>query len=121
MNAYDLLGFGEAMLRLSPTGSRVIEQSHQLDMYPAGSELNVCAAASRLGLRTGFISRLGNSPMGRFVANKAREQGVDTSLVQFGPERQGVYFFENANPPRPGMAYYDRADTGLAKDRKSVV
>ncbi len=115
MATIDLMGFGEAMLRLSPAGARVIEQSQQLEMYPAGSELNVCAAAARLGLRTSYVSRLGDSPMGRFVANKAREQGVDTSHVQFGPERQGVYFFENANPPRPGMAYYDRENTGMAK------
>ncbi len=115
MQVTDLMGFGEAMLRLSPAGSYSIEQAQQLHMYPAGSELNVCAAAARLGLRTSFISRLGDSPMGRFVANKAREQGVDTSHIQFGPERQGIYFFENANPPRPGMAYYDRQDTGMAQ------
>jgi len=114
MQPYDLLGFGETMLRLSPPGAQTIEQSTSLQMYPAGSEFNVCCGMARLGRTAAYATVAADNPMGRFIANKAREQGVDTGFIEFTEHRQGLYFFENPTLPRPGMAYYDRADTGMA-------
>lgn len=112
----DLTTFGETMVRFTPEGANVIEQSSSLNMYPAGSELNVAVAASRLGLSVSYISRLASNPLGRFINNKCREQGVSTKWMEWTEEeRQGLYFFENGSPPRPGMAYYDRTDSAFSR------
>lgn len=111
---YDLIAFGETLVRLSPPGPEVIEQAMSLRMYPAGSELNVSVAACRLGLKVSYVSRLANNPLGWWITNRCREHGVDVSHVKYADDRQGLYFFENGVPPRPGVAYYDRADSAFA-------
>lgn len=111
---FDLIAFGETLVRLSPPGPEVIEQATSLNMYPAGSELNVSVAAKRLGLKVSYISRLANNPLGWWITNKCREHGVDVSYVKYADDRQGLYFFENGVPPRPGVAYYDRANSAFA-------
>jgi len=112
---FDLITFGETMLRLTPEGSKVIEQVSSLNMYPAGSELNVAVAASRLGISASYVTKLAKNPLGRFINNKCREQGVDTGWVKWSKDRQGLYFFENGSTPRPGVAYYDREDSAFSK------
>ena len=111
---FDLVAFGETLVRLSPPGPEVIEQATALRMYPAGSELNVSVAANRLGLKVSYISRLANNPLGWWITNKCREHGIDVSHVKYTDDRQGLYFFENGVPPRPGVAYYDRANSAFA-------
>lgn len=111
---FDLIGFGEALVRLSPPGPGVVEQTMALEMYLAGSELNVSVAARRLGLKVSYISKLADNPLGRWLTNKCREHGVDVSYVEYADDRQGLYFFENGVAPRPGVAYYDRAHSAFA-------
>lgn len=111
---FDLITFGETMLRLTPEGSKVIEQVSSLNMYPAGSELNVAVSASRLGLSTSYVTKLAENPLGRFINNKCREQGVDTRWIKWSGNRQGLYFFENGSTPRPGIAYYDREGSAFS-------
>ncbi|TCL76268.1 2-dehydro-3-deoxygluconokinase [Hydrogenispora ethanolica] len=110
----DLVCFGETLIRLSPPGAGVIEQGGPLNLFLAGSELNVAVAAQRLGLATSYVSKLAANPLGKLVYNKCREQGVATDWIRWSDEyRQGIYFFENGSPPRPGMAYYDRKDSAF--------
>ena len=112
---FDLVAFGETLVRLSPPGPEVIEQATALAVYPAGSELNVSIAAQRLGLKVSYVSKVANNPLGRYIVNKCREHGVDVSSLEYSDtDRQGLYFFENNAPPRPGIAYYDRADSAFA-------
>src|ERR1039458_9705380 len=80
-SAYDLLSLGECMVRLSPPGHGRIEFSPTLEVHVGGGEYNVAYALSRLGLRTGFISRLVDNPLGKLVLNHARAVGVDVSEV----------------------------------------
>ncbi|NLK08438.1 MAG: sugar kinase [Firmicutes bacterium] len=113
---FDLTAFGETLIRLSPPGPQIIEQASALALYPAGSEFNVSAAASRLGLKVSYISKVAQNPLGQYIINKCREHGVDVSHVKYScQDRQGLYFFENGAPPRPGTAYYDRLDSAFAR------
>lgn len=108
--AFDLVTFGEALIRLSPPSPKRLEQSRQLDLFVAGSELNVATTAQHLGLRTAYITKLPDNPLGRIVRNTCREHGVDTTYLSWSPEgRMGLYYFEYGAAPRPSIAYYDRA------------
>jgi len=55
---HDLVGLGEVMLRLAAPPPLRLDQAVSLDVQIGGSEANVLAAVSRLGLRTGFITAL---------------------------------------------------------------
>src|SRR5262245_66176958 len=97
----DVVTFVEAMIRLSPPGFRRLEQAHSLDGQVGGAELNTGVGLARLGRKTAWVSRLTDNPLGRLIANRAREAGVDTQHVLFTKDdRVGVYFLEFGAAPR---------------------
>lgn len=75
---YDALALGEVMLRLSPEGEERIAQNGRFVKHAGGSELNVMSGIAGLGLRAGLISRLPDSPVGRYVRGRIRA-GCPTS------------------------------------------
>lgn len=113
MQKLDLVAFGETMIRLSPNKPFVLEQGMDLQMNIAGSELSVCCDASRLGMRTTYVTCLADDPLGRYVAAEARRHGVGVDHVVYAPQRQGLMFFEHGISPRPGVVYYDRLDSAI--------
>src|SRR2546421_3989538 len=76
---FDLMSLGECMVRLSPPGHGRIEFANCLEVWVGGGEYNVAYALARLGLRTGFLSRLVDNPVGKIVVNHARSVGMDMS------------------------------------------
>ncbi len=113
---YDIVSFGETMLRLSPPNYRRIEHAFSFEANAGGAEMSVACNVSRLGLRTAWVSRLTDNSIGHFIRNKAREQGVDTSFVQWTKdERVGIYFVEFGANPRPSRVIYDRAHSAMSK------
>ena len=112
---YDVVTFGEAMLRLSPPHFARLEQTHSLDVEIGGSELNVAVGVSRLGMASGWVSKLPNNALGRMVRNRARELGVDVSHVVFSDQgRQGLYFVEYGAAPRASSVLYDRGNSSIS-------
>ena len=77
----DLLSLGECMVRLSPPGHGRIEFANTLEVHIGGGEYNVAYALARLGMRTGFVSRLVDNPLGRLVVNHGRAVGVEMGSV----------------------------------------
>lgn len=109
---FDLVAFGEAMLRLSPPDFKRLEQTPTLDIHIGGAELNVAVGASRLGLKSAWVSKLPDNPLGRMIANKARELGADVSQVLWESQgRAGLYFLEFGATPRASSVIYDRANS----------
>jgi fructokinase len=53
---------------------------------PGGSNMNVAVAAARLGAPTAFVGRISTDPFGDLLMNHMEESGVDTRLVERGPE-----------------------------------
>src|SRR5215207_2862811 len=58
---------------------------------PGGVEGNVAAAAARLGLRVGVITRVGCDTAGAMVIDDFRQRGVDVLRVQVGDEDETAY------------------------------
>jgi 2-dehydro-3-deoxygluconokinase len=110
-----LVTLGEAMIRLTPPAFRRLEQAQSLDVHVGGAELNVAVGAARLGLASRWVSRLPENPLGRMIANRAREHGVDVSRVEWAPDgRAGLYFAELGAAPRPSTVLYDRAGSAMS-------
>jgi 2-dehydro-3-deoxygluconokinase len=119
---YEVVTFGEAMIRLSPPNFRRLEQARSLDVQVGGAELNTAVGLARLGRRTAWVSRLTNNPLGRLVANHAREAGVSTEHVLWiGDDRVGVYFLEFGAAPRASSVLYDRKGAAIANVKPGMV
>jgi 2-dehydro-3-deoxygluconokinase len=120
--SYDVLTFGEAMIRLSPPNFRRLEQTHSLDVQVGGAELNTAVGLARLGRRSAWVSRLTDNPLGRLIANHAREAGVSTEhVVWTNEDRVGLYFLEFGAAPRASSVLYDRRGAAIAGIRPGVV
>lgn len=111
---YDLVTFGETMIRLTTTGGRRLETTGTLEVTIGGAESNVCVALARLGRRVSWLSALPDNPLGTRIFNELRGHGVDTSRVVWRDTyRVGVYFMETGALPRPTRVTYDRADSAV--------
>jgi 2-dehydro-3-deoxygluconokinase len=111
----DLVTFGEAMVRLTPPSCERLEQARSFDAHVGGAELNVAVAAGRLGLSTRWVSRLPENVLGRMIASRAREQGVDLHIDWAADARAGLYFLEPGASPRASSVLYDRAGSAISK------
>lgn len=113
---YDVVTFGEAMVRLAPPHFQRLEQARSLDVEIGGAELNTAAGLARLGRSAAWASRLPDNPLGRLVANRVREAGVSDEFVQFAADgRCGVYFLEFGAAPRASSILYDRKDSSISR------
>lgn len=120
--SYDVVTFGEAMVRLSPPDFRRLEQARSLDVQVGGAELNTAVALARLGRKTAWVSRLTANPLGRLITNHAREAGVSTEHVVFTPDdRVGLYFLEFGAAPRASSVLYDRKGAAIAGVKPGMV
>jgi 2-dehydro-3-deoxygluconokinase len=103
------------MVRLSPPGFRRLEQARSLEVMAGGAELNTAVGLARLGRRTTWVSRLTSNPLGRLLANHAREAGVGTEhIIWTADDRVGVYFLEFGAAPRASSVLYDRKGSAIA-------
>lgn len=118
MPQYDVVTLGETMLRLTPPGLRRLEQATTLEVEASGTESNVAIGLARLGLRTLWLSRLTNNPLGRLVARTIAAQGVDTSRVVWtDADRVGLLFLEEGKAPRGSQVFYDRRHSAISQMR----
>jgi len=118
----EVITFGEAMIRLAPPSFGRLEQARTLDVQIGGAELNTAVGVARLGHRAAWVSRLTDNPLGRMIANRAREAGVATDHVVWAPDdRVGLYFLEFGAAPRASSVLYDRKDSAIARIAPGMV
>jgi len=118
---FDLLALGECMIRLSPPGHQRIELTPFFEAYAGGGEYNVSYALARYGMRTSWISRLVDNPLGHFIRNHARASGMDLSELIWIPydgsgraDRIGLNFTEVGIGVRASVTMYDRGHTAVS-------
>jgi 2-dehydro-3-deoxygluconokinase len=118
---FDLVALGECMIRLSPPGHQRIELTPYFEAYAGGGEYNVAYALARYGLRTAWISRLVDNPLGHLIRNHACTSGMNLSEVIWVPydgsgrsDRIGLNFTEVGIGVRGSVTLYDRGHTAIA-------
>lgn len=113
---YDLVTFGEMLLRLAPPNFQRIEQANHFTIGVTGAEMNACVAATRFGLKTAHVTRLPRNPLGRMIENRIREHGIDTSHIVWSKnDRVGLFFLEAGALPRTHTVLYDRKNSAMSK------
>ncbi len=130
---YDVITFGETMIRFSPVDGQMLEQADSLRADAAGTESNMAAALARMGAAVAWVSVLPDHPSGRWIAARLAMHGVDTSHVSWSgersgtsgpssqPARSGVFFLEQGAPPRGSRVVYDRSGSAVTGMTPEVV
>ncbi|NOU74365.1 carbohydrate kinase [Paenibacillus sp. LMG 31458] len=78
---YDAVALGEYLIDFTPLGLSDAGQP-VFERNPGGAPVNVMAAMAKLGMKTGFIGKVGNDPFGRYLRQALLQQGVsDSGLI----------------------------------------
>jgi len=121
---FDLIGFGEVMLRLSPPNKEKISQSETFEKNAGGSELNVASGAAMLGIRSAVVTKLPKNKMGHFIARRIRYGNVSDDYVVWDysdKKRLGIYYYESGVYPRKSAVVYDRANSSVCSLKLSEI
>jgi 2-dehydro-3-deoxygluconokinase len=77
----DVLTVGEPMALFMADAPGELHTVRRFQRATAGAELNVATGLARLGLRTGYITRLGRDSFGRFITAELEREGIDCRYV----------------------------------------
>jgi len=102
----DIITMGEAMACLVADSPGPLRHVTSFQKHVAGAEFNLAIGAARLGLTTGWISRVGHDEFGAQIRTTLRGEGVDVSSVGFSDRATGLYFKEYAGIAEPRVYYY---------------
>ena len=91
----DVITIGDAMIAMCPETKGPIIFCDTFKRKVGGAEF-VAIRCATLGLRSGWVSRLGNDDFGKYILKTVRGDGVDTSEVQLvDGYPTSVYYISN--------------------------
>jgi 2-dehydro-3-deoxygluconokinase len=114
MSVKRIVTFGEIMLRLKSPGADRLFQSPVLEATFGGGEANVAVSLANYGMDAAFVSVLPNNDISKACISNLRSFGVDTSLIEWGEGRMGIYFLETGANQRGSKVVYDRSGSAIS-------
>jgi 2-dehydro-3-deoxygluconokinase len=81
MKRLDAVTFGEAMAMFIANQPGALHEMEQFTRELAGAETNVAIGLARLGLKSGYASKVGNDSFGRFIVERLKSESVDTDHI----------------------------------------
>ena len=109
-----VLTFGEIMLRLKAVGQERLFQSPMLEATFGGGEANVAVSLANYGMDAAFVTVLPDNAVADACVGELRRFNVDTTRIQRGPGRVGIYYLESGANQLPSKVVYDRAHSAIA-------
>ncbi len=121
---YDIVAMGRASADFVPDRCGRVEEVHNYTKFVGGSPANTAVAAAMQGAKTGFIGKVGDDILGRYVKHFLESKGVDTSHLAVSREsavRTPVSFTERIAPgvnsaPNGAMFRSNVADLFISPD-----
>ncbi len=113
----DVITIGDAMIAMCPKQNGPIMFCNTFERKLGGAELNVAMGCARLGIQSGWISRLGNDDFGKYILKTVRGEGVDVSEVKLVDQYPtSVYFREVLSDGSSRSFYYrEKSPTSTMK------
>lgn len=103
----DAVTLGETMVLFTAESDGRLRYATRFVRSAGGAESNFAISLTRLGLRTGWVSRVGDDEFGAYLLSFLRGEGVDVSRVVLDRERPtGVFFKERAQGGDARVFYY---------------
>lgn len=110
----DVVTLGETMVVMDPDETGSLKYIYRFNKKLAGAESNVAIGLSRLGFKTGWISRLGDDPHGEYIRSFIMGEGVDTSQVKIIPGVVTGVFFKEIRELEETKVYYYRKNSAAS-------
>jgi 2-dehydro-3-deoxygluconokinase len=101
----DIVSLGESMVEFFCEGP--ISQATTFRRSIGGDTMNTIIAASRLGSKCGYITRLAEDQFGEYLLNKWKSESIDVSNVkQVSEGFNGIYFISLLEAGQREFIYY---------------
>ncbi|MEP6503406.1 MAG: sugar kinase [Betaproteobacteria bacterium] len=122
MTELDVVTAGEALVLLAAEAPGALEEVDRFRRFSAGAELNVAIGLARLGLRVGFMSRVGGDAFGRFLLAAMAREGLSRELVAIDPARSTGFMLKSlaSGGADPVIDYYRRGSAAGAMDASDL-
>jgi len=104
----DVITIGDAMIAMCPKQKGPIMFCNTFERKLGGAELNVVIGCARLGIKSGWISRLGNDDFGKHILKTVRGEGVDISEVKLVDEYPTSVYFREVLADGSSRSFYYR-------------
>jgi 5-dehydro-2-deoxygluconokinase len=120
----DFIAIGRACIDLNANEiNRPMEQTMTFTKYVGGSPANICIGMARLGMKSGFIGKVANDQMGRFIVDYLQKNQIDATQVvtDHTGAVTGLAFTEIKSPTDCSILMYrdNAADLLLSPDEVS--
>ncbi|MFL6560656.1 MAG: 5-dehydro-2-deoxygluconokinase [Bacillus sp. (in: firmicutes)] len=105
----DLIALGRLCIDLNANETnRPMEETRTFTKYVGGSPANIAIGSARLGQKTGFIGKVANDQMGRFITDYLEKNEIDTSGVSIDQTGAvtGLAFTEIKSPEDCSILMY---------------
>jgi len=110
-----ILCFGELLLRISPPATKNWLSQHQLQVYLGGAELNVAHALANWQMPVAYCTALPKNFISDDIINQLNNAKIDTSSIQRGGNRIGLYFLQQGSDVKNKLVYFDRRGSAFAE------
>lgn len=108
----DIITLGEGLIELSSDVS--LSKAECLSKYYGGDTLAAAIAASRLGSKVGYITRVGCDHFKEFLMDSWQAEGLDISQVKLTNDFNGLYLLARPKDAPKEFSYY-RKRTAASK------
>ncbi len=94
MTKLDVVTFGESMGMFVATEPGALSQVNEFTKRMAGAETNVAIGLARLGLKVGWVSRLGKDSVATYLTDILAREKVNTDRVTIDPNYLTGFMFK---------------------------
>lgn len=108
----DIVAIGESVIELSSSES--LHHAKCLDKYYAGDVLTSAIAASRMGSKVGYITRVGDDYFKNYLLDSWNNEGLDITQVKLAEEDNGLCLIARPTDGNKEFSYY-RKKTAATK------
>lgn len=116
-----IVTFGEVIMRLSPPGNRTMKQSHEMEFFFGGTELNVASSLATMGCEVKHVSAVSDDFVGESALAFVKSFGIDTRFISKNEHPLGLYFLEVGSSVRASRIAYNRLNGSFANIRPEQV
>jgi 2-dehydro-3-deoxygluconokinase len=113
----DVVTFGEAMAMFIAMEEGELESVSRFAKGLAGAEANVAVGLARLGFKVGWVSKVGNDPLGKYIRMALEREGVDIRQVITDETRPtGLQLKSKVSEGDPQVHYFRKGSAASSMD-----
>lgn len=116
-----ILTFGEIIMRLSPPGNKTMKQSHEMEFFFGGTELNVASSLATMGCDVKHVSCVSDDFVGESALSFVKSFGIDTTFINKNEHPLGLYFLEVGSSVRASRIAYNRLNGSFANIKSEQI